>query len=572
MVITGFQGCRSPVSSEFTGAGGCRPSAFAPLQMLEVLAADQSLPATLARLCHCFESEFGSKSRCAVSLIDPQDLMVQDVVAPSLPAGFSEAIRGHSFCRAGRCGRAVSSKLQVIAADLEMEPQCELPGFCALALGGGQTSCWSTPILSRTQQVLGIFAVLHDRPSFPTACEQDLITKAVHIAALAIQNAQRDALLSRTEIFLEQGQRLSATAGFAWCRATDEFCCSQQLCPILGIEDGLTVTAAVLLSRVHPEDLGPLRARLERLCQGGDDITHEFRLLMSDRRVRHVRLAGRGVADSLGRWDILGVVQDVTQQRLGEQALEEARADLAYAARVMSLGALSASIAHEIKQPLSGIVINAATCLQMLAADPPELAGARESANRTLRDGNRASDLITRLHALFTQKTVRDETADLNQVTLEAVALALSDLQSRRITLRTQLAEELPTVRGDRIQLHQVILNLILNAADAMSGVDDRPRLLKICTRREGSNEVLLSVEDSGTGFVAQETRLFEPFYTTKSDGMGMGLSISRAIVDRHGGRLWAIANKGPGATFCFTIPCEEPGSAAPDGAAPFPQ
>ena len=139
MVITGFQGCRSPVSSEFTGAGGCRPSAFAPLQMLEVLAADQSLPATLARLCHCFESEFGSKSRCAVSLIDPQDLMVQDVVAPSLPAGFSEASRGHSFCRAGRCGRAVSSKLQVIAADLEMEPQCELPGFCALALGGGQT-------------------------------------------------------------------------------------------------------------------------------------------------------------------------------------------------------------------------------------------------------------------------------------------------------------------------------------------------------------------------------------------------------------------------------------------------
>jgi signal transduction histidine kinase len=538
--------------------------------MLEVLSADQPLPSTLAVLCHSFESAFGAESRCAVSLINPLDLMVQDVVAPSLPPGFSEAIRGHSFCRAGRCGRAVSSKLQVIAAELETEPLCELPGFCALALGCGQRSCWSTPILSRTQQVLGIFAVLHDSPTAPTASEQDLISKAVHIAALAIQNAQRDALLSRTEIFLEQGQRLTATAGFAWYSATDEFSCSQQLCPILGIEDGLTVTAAVLLSRVHPEDLSLLRARLEQLCDGGDDITHEFRLLMADRRVRHVRLAGRGVAGSPGRRDILGVVQDVTQQRLCEQTLEEARADLAYAARVMSLGALSASIAHEIKQPLSGIVINASTCLQMLAADPPDLAGARESANRTLRDGNRASDLITRLHALFTQKTVRDETADLNQVTLEAVALALSDLQGRRITLRTDLAEELPMVRGDRIQLHQVILNLILNAADAMSGVEDRPRMLKICTRCEGAKEVLLSVEDSGTGLAAHETRLFEPFYTTKNNGMGMGLSISRAIVERHGGRLWATPNKGPGATFCFTIPCEQRGAGIADAAEPI--
>lgn len=240
-----------------------------------------------------------------------------------------------------------------------------------------------------------------------------------------------------------------------------------------------------------------------------------------------------------------------------EEALRQAQADLAYAARVMSLGALSASIAHEIKQPLSGIITNAGTCLRMLAADPPDVAGARETARRTLRDGNRASDVITRLRALFTRKSVSDETADLNQLALDAVTLALSDLQCRRIVVVTDLAQELPSVRGDRIQLHQVILNLILNAADAMAGVDDRPRLLKIRTQREGDERVLLCVEDTGTGFATQAAQLFQPFYTTKTDGMGIGLSISRAIIDSHGGRLWATMNEGPGATFWFCIPRE---------------
>jgi signal transduction histidine kinase len=241
-----------------------------------------------------------------------------------------------------------------------------------------------------------------------------------------------------------------------------------------------------------------------------------------------------------------------------EEALRQARADQAYAARVMSLGALSASIAHEIKQPLSGIITNAGTCLRMLAADPPDIAGARETARRTLRDGNRASDVITRLRALFTRRTANDETADLNQLALEAVTLALSDLQCRRVMVVTDLAQELPAVRGDRIQLHQVILNLILNAADAMGSVDERPRRLKIRTQRESPDRVLLCVEDTGTGFAAHEARLFDPFYTTKSDGMGIGLSISRAIIDMHGGRLWATQNEGPGATFWFCVPCEQ--------------
>jgi len=349
------------------------------------------------------------------------------------------------------------------------------------------------------------------------------------------------------------GQWLSATAAFTWQPASNDFSASAQLSEILGLKSSERPKFTTLLSRVHPEDVAAFRARLAH--PGAGDITYELRLLLPDRTIRLVRVVWRATSDAADR-EIQGAIQDVTQLRECEAALAQARSDLAYAARVMSLGALSASIAHEIKQPLSGIITNAGTCLRMLAADPPDFAGARETARRTLRDGNRASAVITRLRALFTQKTVSGERVDLNEVAQEAITLALGDLHHRQITVRTQLSEELAPLRADRIQLHQVILNLILNAADAMADIEDHPRQLLICTQPAGPDRVQLSVVDTGTGLPAPETRLFEPFYTTKSDGMGIGLSISRAIIESHGGRLWASANQGPGATFCFCIPC----------------
>ena len=225
-------------------------------------------------------------------------------------------------------------------------------------------------------------------------------------------------------------------------------------------------------------------------------------------------------------------------------------------ARVTSLGALTASIAHEVNQPLSGIITNASTCLRMLAADPPNVDGARETARRTIRDGNRASDVITRLRALFSKKDATTESVDLNEATREVIALSLSELQRNRVILRPELADDLPPVTGDRVQLQQVILNLLRNASDAMSGVDDRPRQLVIRTERDEGDRVRLTVQDAGVGFDPQGVdRLFEAFYTTKSGGMGIGLSVSRSIIESHHGRLWAAPNDGPGATFSFSIP-----------------
>ncbi|MGH9759794.1 MAG: sensor histidine kinase, partial [Blastocatellia bacterium] len=220
------------------------------------------------------------------------------------------------------------------------------------------------------------------------------------------------------------------------------------------------------------------------------------------------------------------------------------------------LGVLTASIAHEVNQPLSGILTNASTCRRMLATDPPNIEGALETARRTIRDANRASEVITRLRSLFSRKNATIESVDLNEAAREVIALSMSKLQRNRVILRTEFADDLPLVTGDRVQLQQVILNLLRNSSDAMSAVDDRPRQLVIRTERDEGDRVRLTVQDAGVGFDPQAVdKLFDAFYTTKSDGMGVGLSVSRSIIESHNGRLWATLNEGPGATFSFSIP-----------------
>jgi signal transduction histidine kinase len=193
----------------------------------------------------------------------------------------------------------------------------------------------------------------------------------------------------------------------------------------------------------------------------------------------------------------------------------------------------------------------------MLDADPPNVDGARETAKRTIRDGRRAADVITRLRALFTKKEAATELVDLNEATLEVIALSRTELERNRVITRTELADALPAVNGDRVQIQQVIMNLLRNGSDAMTTVEDRPRELLFRTELEDSSTVRLSVRDAGIGFETQKPdQLFQSFYTTKEDGMGIGLSVSRSIIENHRGRLWATSNDGPGVTFSFSIPC----------------
>jgi signal transduction histidine kinase len=281
------------------------------------------------------------------------------------------------------------------------------------------------------------------------------------------------------------------------------------------------------------------------------------RIVTSQGIVKHWRATARGI-DQIPNWPVfIDAVPDIPKSKLAVDALNSARAELIHVERVMTLGALTASIAHEVNQPLSGIITNATTCLSMLAADPPNLDGARATLQRTLRDGNRASNVIQRLRAMFARKQPETESVDLNEAAREVLALSSSELQVCRVILKSDFDMGLPLVRADRVQIQQVILNLILNAAEAMSAVDDRPRNLLIVTAREDANWVRLSVRDSGHGIDPHKLeKLFDAFFTTKTQGMGVGLSISRSIIESHQGRLWATANDGPGATFSFSIPC----------------
>jgi len=318
------------------------------------------------------------------------------------------------------------------------------------------------------------------------------------------------------------------------------------------------VTLELIRTRVHPEDLTLFERMVEEARIGGNDFEWHYRLLMPDHSIKYMHALARATRDQDGQLEYIAAVQDVTARRLAEEARDKARSELTRVARVTSLGTLTASIAHELNQPLSGIVTNASTCMRMLAADPPNIDGARETARRTIRDGNRASEMITRLRALFSKKSATIQSMDLNEAIREVIALSLSELQKNRVILRPELAHDLPLVTGDRVQLQQVILNLLRNASDAMSTIDDRPRDLLIRTEPEDNDRVRLSVSDVGIGFEPQAVdKLFEAFYTTKDEGMGIGLSVSRSIVERHDGRLWATPNNGPGVTFSFSIPCK---------------
>jgi len=312
------------------------------------------------------------------------------------------------------------------------------------------------------------------------------------------------------------------------------------------------------MSAVHPDDREVASTSFWNGIRSGRDFAMETRFRRARDGAYRWHL-NRAVAlrDADGKIiKFVGTSTDIDDLKQAQEAMRNAQAEMAVMARAMTVGELTASIAHEVNQPLSGIITNASTCLRMLDADPPNIEGARETARRTIRDGNRASEVIARLRALFSRRQASIEPVDLNEAAKEVIALLLNRLQRDGVILRCELADHLPLVAGDRVQLQQVIMNLLQNASDAMTGLKDRSRQLLIQTRRDETDHVRLTVRDSGIGLDPRAaSRLFDAFYTTKSGGMGIGLSVSRWIIENHQGRIWAQPNDGPGATFSFSIP-----------------
>ena len=316
-------------------------------------------------------------------------------------------------------------------------------------------------------------------------------------------------------------------------------------------EEAIGCLSHDLLRTEHPVSTPIFEAALERDGDWTGELTHTTRdgrrILVESRQVL--------MRESADRRLVLETNRDITERKHAEEALRQAEADLAHVSRVTTLGEMAASIAHEIDQPLSGVVINANACLRFLTGASPNLDEVRDGLQAIDRDGRRASDVIARIRALARKTPTKKEPLDINEVIREVIVLAEGEARRTRARIRTQLAGNLPRVAGDRVQLQQVVLNLLLNALEAMTAVTDRPRELAISTQPEADHRVRVAVQDSGVGIDPQvASRLFEAFYTTKRGGMGMGLSISRSIVEQHGGRLWAAPNDGPGTTFHFTV------------------
>jgi signal transduction histidine kinase len=360
--------------------------------------------------------------------------------------------------------------------------------------------------------------------------------------------------LQRRETYLAEAQKLSHTGSFSWSVSTAEIRWSEETFRIFQYDRTTKPTVELILKRVHPEDAVRVKQAIENASMNGNDFELEYRLVMPDHSVKFVHVVAHTLSDESGRIEVVGAVMDVTERKRADEALREAQANLARVSRVTTMGELTASVAHEIRQPIAAAVTNAKTCLRWLGRDQPNVAEAREAAARLIKDVTRAADTISSISLLFKKGALQRELVDVNELVRDMIVLLRSEANRYSISICTELAEDLPEVMADRVQLQQVFMNLMLNGIDAMKGTTSGGELT---IKTEACDaQLLISVSDTGVGLPPEQTdQIFNAFYTTKDNGTGMGLPISRSIIESHGGRLWATSAPGRGATFQFTLP-----------------
>jgi len=405
-------------------------------------------------------------------------------------------------------------------------------------------------------RLVGVMGMFSQKPLSESTVEA--LSFAAGIIAQGIERKRTEEALRRSEAFLAEGQRLGQIGSYSWRVTTDEIKWSNELYRIYEFEFGVPVTLDLIRTRVHPQDLSLYERMVEEARSGGHDFEWQFRLLMPDRSIKHMHAVAHSTRDLDGEVEYIAVIQDITERRQAQEALERSRSELAQVSKLTNMGEMAASIAHEVNQPLTAVTNNGNACLRLLANHNLEPDVLRRALEEIVADGTRASAVIARIRAFLKKAPLEWSDLDVNEVIYETLALASHEIQNRGAVAECRLTKTLPHIRADRIQLQQVLLNLIMNGVEAMTGVTDRPHILWIRSGLKESGHVLVEVRDSGTGLGSEADRLFTPFFTTKTKGMGMGLSISRSLVEAHGGRLWASSNTPQGATFSFTLPVAE--------------
>ena len=375
-------------------------------------------------------------------------------------------------------------------------------------------------------------------------------------AAVSFESAQLFEALRETNMWMVKGQQLGRMGSYRWNTRTLLSRASRECYRMFDIDLGVNpIPFEVFKSRVHPDDWSTLEQALTIAVNNKTPFSHEYRVVHGDGSIRHVVAVGQFDPGPTGDVELEGIITDITERKAGEQALTDARNELARAVHLASLGELAGSIVHEINQPLTGIIMSAEACLRWLARDPAETGEARKSAMRVIDQGRRASDVVVGLRSLVRDAQLEFADVQMNDAIEEIFRLLWSDIERTGITIKTALDRSIPSVEGDLVQLQQVVLNLVRNAIDAMAGVEGRPRIL---TAASGVTDqhISIAIADTGVGIAStRKERLFDPLYTTKGNGLGLGLSICRKIIAVHGGRLWVEENTEHGVTFTFTLP-----------------
>jgi signal transduction histidine kinase len=383
------------------------------------------------------------------------------------------------------------------------------------------------------------------------------VHRALREAQERAERKKAEESFRRSEMYLAEAQRLSHTGSFGWEPASGKIYWSSETYRIFECEPTIELSVQMALDRVHPDDRTRLRQILDRASIERTEFIAEHRLLMADGSVKYVRVVAHpSTGEDPERFVFVGAVMDITERNRAEEALRTAQAEVVRVSRLTTMGELVASIAHEINQPIAAMVTNAEAAQLWLNRQPPHMAEARQALARIVKDGMRAGEVIDGLRALTKKSGLQLTPLDINGAIRDVLALTRGELQQHGVVLHTDLSADDRPVFGDRVQLQQVLLNLIMNGMEAMSVVTDRPKVLAITSEPVEPGGALVAVEDTGTGFdPANADRIFDPFFTTKPSGMGMGLSICRSIIDAHGGRLWVSPRVPCGTSFRFTVP-----------------
>ena len=430
----------------------------------------------------------------------------------------------------------------------------------------GMISYMGVPVAWPNGDIFGTICVLDGKPNEYSGLYKKLLFQCRDVlqadlkslqasAELELKVLERTAELRRSEVYLTEAQRLSRTGSFGWNVSSGEILWSEECSRIYGYDKAPSVTVDMILQRTHPEDLALVQGIFDRASRDGKDFDYENRLLMPDGAVKHIHVAAHAIRDQASQLEFIGALIDITATKRAEEELHKARTELAHATRVTILGELAASIAHEVYQPLTAIAANAEAGLLFLDRKNPDLGEARDALQQIIMDGNRADEVIRHVRTLANKTDIQKVPLDINDVIEEVTLIFRHEAMSHGVSLRQELASALPQVLGDRVQLQQVIMNLLMNGLQATSSVTGRRHELRIRSQEHGPDQILVAVEDSGTGIELQNVdRLFSAFFTTKPNGMGIGLSICRSIVEQHGGNIWATRNSGAGSTFQFTL------------------